>query len=239
MTTEKELKLKREFRESVDLHEPVNHRRYTFVKNNDQYTLSIGLRYDFQKINSKRDEVLGQWAMTDGIYNLYFQVHLESDSESSVGVKDAILRRTLASHIKQIIKADKSLINRHTYLKDSPVIIYFKSSLPYYNKIENWGKVQNYLNDENIDCINGNNAEIEIVKLLLIPYINREIEALYGKSKTYSLDNITLVNIESNGLNFNYNVLINANIDSGENASMSFTINKAGISINKVDKISC
>lgn len=230
-----------EYRDYVNEVEPIDHRRYTFVEMQDRDILSIGLRYDFQKVSSKRNEILGQWAMTDGNYNLYFELDLDRDDKvASVAVRDAIVRRCLANSIKKIIKEDSSLIDANEFLKESPVIIYFKSSLPYYNKVENWGLVINYLEDDNLEFINNNKIEGDIIKLLLMPHINNQLEFLYGEPKEFCLQKINIVKVENKGINHIYNIIISFPVEVGfgeDNIVMNFSVDREKVRMNKINRV--
>lgn len=230
-----------EYRDYVNEIEPIDHRRYTFIEMENKDVLSIGLRYDFQKVNSERNEILGQWGMTDGQYNLYFELNLDRDDKvASVAVRDAIVRRCLANSIKRILKEDSALIIANKFLEDSPVIIYFRSSLPYYNKVENWGLVKNYLEDDNLEFINDNKLEGDIIKLLLMPHINKHLEILYGEYKEFCLQKMNIVKVENKGIDYIYNIIVSLPIEveqDEENVVMNFSVDREKVRMNKINKM--
>lgn len=190
-----------EYKGSVDEVEPVDHRRYTFLQKEDSDKLVVALKFDSRNTDSDRNEILGEWAVSDNKYVLYFHINIDFDeSIQSVAVRDSIVRNGLAGAIKRILTIDKKLLENKKELFKSSIIIYFKCALPYYNRLENWGTVEEYLSDKDLKVLQYTRREVDIIKLLIKKHIEEKIYNFYNGNKEYKIDNIEIFNIESNEL---------------------------------------
>lgn len=188
-----------EYKGSVNEFEPINHRRYTFLKKEDIDKLVVALKFDSRNTDSDRNEILGEWAVSDDKYVLYFHVNIDFDeSIQSVAVRDSIVRNGLAESIKKILIIDKKLLNNKKELFKSSIIIYFKCALPYYNRLENWGIVEEYLSDKDLKVLQYSRREVDIIKLLIKEYIEDKISDFYNNDRNYKVNNIEIFDIESN-----------------------------------------
>ena len=190
-----------EYKGSVDEFEPVDHRRYTFLKKEDGDKLVVALKFDSRNTDTARNEVLGEWAVSDNKYVLYFHVNIDFDeSIQSVAVRNSIARNGLAESIKRILTIDKKLLENKKELFKSSIIIYFKCALPYYNRLENWGTVEDYLSNKDLKVVQYGRREVEIIKLLIKKYIEEKVCNFYDNDEEYKIENIDIFNIESNEL---------------------------------------
>lgn len=173
--------VKCQYKGSVNKFEPIAHRRYTFLEKENIDNLVVALRYDSRNSDSYRNEILGEWAITDGSYTLYFHINVQADANSqSVAVRNAMIRSSLPEKIRKIIRADVDFINKNEYLKKSAVIIYFKSTNSYYNRVEQWGNITDYLSDIDIKMYTDKLKEVEFIKVLMKPMIFEKLRELYG-----------------------------------------------------------
>ena len=187
-----------EYKGSVSAEQPINHRRYTFLEKEESDKLVIGLRFDSRNTDSKRNEILGQWAISDNRYVLYFHINIEADENmQSVALRDSMIRSKLVSCISRILKADMKLINSNEELLKAPVIIYFKCTLPYYNRVEKWGVTEEYLVSKNSKFGRHNRNEVEIIKLLIKEHIDEKIFDFYKEGKDYNVRDIEFIDIDS------------------------------------------
>lgn len=188
-----------EYKGSVNQTEPINHRRYTFLPKEEVDKLVVGLRFDSRNTDSNRNEILGQWAISDDRYVLYFHINIEFDENAqSIAVRDSIIRNSLADSIKKVLKAETKLLESKEELFKSPVIVYFKCALPYYNRVENWGTVEEYLSDKDLKVLQYSRKEVDIIKLLIQEHIEKKIFDFYKNNEDYKIGNIDFCNIESN-----------------------------------------
>ncbi|WP_297518998.1 staygreen family protein [uncultured Clostridium sp.] len=196
-----------DYKGSVNQDQPVNHRRYTFLEKEENDKLVIGLRFDSRNTSSNRNEILGQWAISDDRYVLYFHINIEADENvQSIAVRNSIIRSKLAGYIRKILNADKKLISLNEELFKSPIIVYFKCALPYYNRVENWGTVEEYLSEKDLIILQYNRREVEIIKLLTREHIDKKMFEFYNGSTDYKIGEIELVEIDSKEILGIYNL---------------------------------
>ena len=135
-------KLSVEFRDGVTTTEPIIQRRYTLTHSDitGDLFLTIALSYAYDKINTMRDEVLGEWIKKDESY--FYNVYLYVDGQFGSGVtaiRNFVFRRELPLALEAIRYGDREFFSAHPELDNSPIIVFFKSTNPRFNKIENWG----------------------------------------------------------------------------------------------------
>lgn len=141
-------KLSVEYVDGVSYTEPLIPRRYTLTHSDvtGQLFLNIGMRHAWEKINSMRDEVLGEWKYHGDI--LYFCVSLHVDQGQytpSVSAKrNEIFRRELPLALTAIRYGDRIFFNTYPYLEQAPIIINFLSVYPQFARQENWGTFQSF-----------------------------------------------------------------------------------------------
>lgn len=140
-------KLSVDFTIGVTPTEPIIPRRYTLTHSDitAELFLTIGLNYAYNKISSTRDEVLGEWIKMGG--KSFFHVYLYVDGgfgPAVTAIRNAIFRRELSLALEAIRYGDKSFFSAHPELDNAPIVVYFNSIYPYFNRIENWGNFSDY-----------------------------------------------------------------------------------------------
>ena len=140
-------KLHVEFREGATYTEPITYRRYTLTHSDEtaDMFLTIGLRFANDKVTSMRDEVLGEWMMMrEGyVYNVYVEIGGYSD-ETILARRNDIFRRELPLALEAIRYGDHRFFLVYPELNHCSIIVYFLSSNPKFNKVENWGTFSQY-----------------------------------------------------------------------------------------------
>ncbi|MDD3173953.1 MAG: staygreen family protein [Herbinix sp.] len=140
-------KLSVEFRDDVTTTEPIIPRRYTLTHSDitAELFLTIGENYAYDKITAMRDEVLGEWVNIGGSYFYYAYLNVDGESgQSMVVVRNFVFRRELPLALEAIRYGDRLLFNKHKELDYAPIIVFFISSNPEFNKVENWGTFSKY-----------------------------------------------------------------------------------------------
>ena len=140
-------KLSVEFRQGVTSAEPIMPRRYTLTHSDitAELFLTIGLNYAYDKINAMRDEVLGEWVNVKKQY--YYHVYLYVDGQlgpANATIRNKIFRRELPLALEAIRYGDNKFFSIHPELNYVPIIVYFISTIPELNRIENWGTFSEY-----------------------------------------------------------------------------------------------
>jgi hypothetical protein len=126
---------------------PVVPRRYTLTHSDitGELFLNIGINYAYDKINSMRDEVLGHWVKLGGYYFFYVYLYVDGHLGPCVTAKrNSIFIKELPLALKAIRYGDKRFYSSYPELDNVPILVYFNSINPYFNRIENWGTFSNY-----------------------------------------------------------------------------------------------
>jgi hypothetical protein len=140
-------KLSVEFRDGVTSAGPVMHRRYTLTHSDitAELFLTIGLKYAYDKINVMRDEVLGEWINKDGKFLYYVYLYIDGRFDPGMSaIRNAVFRRELPLALEAIRYGDHILFEQDERLDYVPIIVYFISEDPQFNKTENWGTFNDY-----------------------------------------------------------------------------------------------
>lgn len=140
-------KLSVEFRKGVTTTDPIIPRCYTLTHSDitAELFLTIGLTYAYDKTNAMRDEVLGEWVKNGE--NYFFHVYLCVDQKFDpkvAAIRDYIFRRELPLALEAIRYGDREFFSSHPELNYVPIIVYFISTNPEFDKIENWGTFSDY-----------------------------------------------------------------------------------------------
>lgn len=126
---------------------PIIPRRYTLTHSDltgDLY-LTIGPDFAYHKINPMRDEVLGEWLLKNNSYEYYVYLYVNGKFSSEIkAIRESIFRRELPLALEAIRYGDNSFFEANTRLDYVPIIVYFLSTDPTFNKVENWGTFSDY-----------------------------------------------------------------------------------------------
>lgn len=127
--------------------DPIIPRRYTLTHSDvtaDLY-LSIGLDFAYFKLNPMRDEVMGEWILNGESYIYYVYLFVNGQFISGdKAIREAVFRRELPIALEAIRYGDNDFFNAHPELDYVPIIVYFLSTDPMFNKTENWGTFSDY-----------------------------------------------------------------------------------------------
>ncbi|WP_160675549.1 staygreen family protein [Clostridium sp. C8-1-8] len=136
-----------EFRDGVTTVAPIIGRRYTLTHSDitAELFLTIGLNYAYDKTNSTKDEVLGEWIKKNN--ELYFHIYLVVSKDLNpilTAIRDYIFRKELPLAIEAIRYGDSQLFNTYPELDKSEIIVHFLSTCEHFNKVESYGPYHNY-----------------------------------------------------------------------------------------------
>lgn len=140
-------KLKVEFRGGVTSTEPIILRYYTLTHSDitAELFLTVDSQYAYDKINSMRDEVIGEWIKRGENYFCYIYLHVDGQIGSmTAAIRNYVFRRELPLALEAIRYGDREFFSAHSELNSSPIIVFFMSSNPRFNKTENWGHFSDY-----------------------------------------------------------------------------------------------
>ncbi len=134
--------------DGVTATDPVIPRRYTLTHsdNTGELFLSIGLFYNWEKINPLRDEVIGEWLQYGTSLFFYVYVHIDQGeySPSISSKRNEIFRRELPLALHALKYGDRLLFKKYPCLGQSPIIITFMSAYPQFAKQESWVTFQHF-----------------------------------------------------------------------------------------------
>lgn len=136
-------------------HGPIDGRRYTLTHSDfsGDLFLAIGLDFDTEAISGfytrlMRDEVLGEWLKQEGNYFLHVYCHVSGGIIlGTAGWRDSIFRHELPLVLRSICNGDKGIFETQPSMKDSDIFVHFISSNKKFNKVEQWGKPKDYLDE--------------------------------------------------------------------------------------------
>lgn len=140
-------KLSVEFRKGVTNTEPIIPRRYILTHSDitAELFLTIGLRYAYDKINDMRDEVLGEWVKKGENYLYHVYLYVSGPlAPGAADIRNYVFRRELPLALEAIRYGDREFFKAHSELNNSPIIVFFMSTNPQFNKTENWGTFSDY-----------------------------------------------------------------------------------------------
>ncbi|SHH70616.1 Staygreen protein [Clostridium grantii DSM 8605] len=126
---------------------PIMPRIYTLTHSDltAELFLNIGLKYAYDKINAMRDEVLGEWFKIGPNYFFYVHLYVDGDLGPTVtAIRNAIFIRELPLALQAIRYGDNKFFSAYPELDNVPILVYFNSINPYFNRIENWGTFSDY-----------------------------------------------------------------------------------------------
>lgn len=138
-------KLNVEYREGVTSRKPIIPRRYTLTHSDQtaELFLTIGPSFAYDRITDMRDEVLGEWI--EGRNQFFYYVYLMIDKEKgATTIRNYIFRKELPLALEAIRYGDNAFFRAHPELDYVPIIVFFQSKNPKYNKVENWGSFSRY-----------------------------------------------------------------------------------------------
>lgn len=126
---------------------PIIPRRYTLTHSDltgDLY-LTLGPDFAYYKITPMRDEVLGEWMINNNGYEYYVYLFVNGQFSSDIkAIRESIFRRELPLALEAIRYGDNSFFEANATLDYAPIIVYFLSTDPNFNKVENWGTFSDY-----------------------------------------------------------------------------------------------
>lgn len=131
---------------------PVLPRRYTLTHSDStgDLFLTIGADYDRRQVSGlytrlMRDEVLAEWVAGAQGPEMHVFCHVSGGIVfGDAGMRDGIFRRELPLVLEAFRYGDRALFAAHRELDHSPVVVYFRSHLPKFNRSEVWGTPADY-----------------------------------------------------------------------------------------------
>lgn len=136
-----------EMRDYVTPHEPIMGRRYTMTHSDETADLyvTIGKGYAEDQVEEIRDEVRMQFEDTENGLILMGEVLIDGDGvEGRKEIRNDIFAREMDIALQAIRYADQKLFQCMPELDEIPVLIWFRSMDPEYNKLYDYGTMSEY-----------------------------------------------------------------------------------------------
>lgn len=140
-------KLSVTFTPGVTLTDPIIGRKYTISYSNvsGEISMWISLRYLFEKVREGEQGIFGGWGTYYGQYAFYmFLSYGESTDPSALTMQERAFRSLIPSVLSAIKTEDRAFFLTHLELNYVPIIVYYVSRNPNFNRAENWGTFSMY-----------------------------------------------------------------------------------------------
>jgi len=128
-------------------------RRYTLTHSDStgDLFLTINCDYDENQISKlytrfMRDEVLAEWIEDNNQYELHIYVHVSGGFVFGwARLRERIFKFHMPLVLNALIYGDKELFEIYPLLNNARIIVHFNSKKKKYNKVEDYGIVNNYV----------------------------------------------------------------------------------------------
>lgn len=140
-------KINIKYKDNIGITAPVLDRKYTITHSDStgELFITVGLSFDYQKVNPIRDEVLLEWIIVHNSPVLYGQVLVDGEGISGNSkLRNDIFLKELPKVLQNIRQKENRLFELYPELGEAFVWIEFKSELPEYHNIYNFGKINDY-----------------------------------------------------------------------------------------------
>ncbi|TXT63333.1 MAG: hypothetical protein BAJALOKI3v1_390027 [Promethearchaeota archaeon] len=137
---------------SIETEKSILQRKYTLTHSDftGDLFLTINCSYDNEEISNfysklMRDEVLAEWIKGEYEYELHVYLHVSGGYViGGAWLRERIFRHHLPHVLKVIRYADKDLFDKYPKLDDAKIIVHFQSPKKKYNKLEDYGQLNDY-----------------------------------------------------------------------------------------------
>lgn len=221
-----------EFRNGIKDENPIDGRKYTLVHSDEtgELFLTTALTYAYDKVNlMTRDEVFGDWKRIDDRFILKVYVYVDGiGGREEAAKRNTIFRKELPLALSAIRYGDRKFLEDHNELLNSSIIVRFISAYDEFNKIENYGTIDDYSvrmeSNSNMEktymeesIFNDKDPLVnEFIVTLLNPHIKEEIIKLYKKDMYYCLKDVQVLELikgrTDNKCEFNYKIYIGVKV---------------------------
>lgn len=127
---------------------PILDRKYTLTHSDKtgELFLYIDNNFNYDKIDSNRDEVLFEWKLINNMPHLYGYVHITNGdfNEEQAKKRMEIFLKELPLAIEALRYGDRNIFKKHPDLDAAPIYIRFRSSIQKFNKMKYFGIPADY-----------------------------------------------------------------------------------------------
>jgi hypothetical protein len=145
-------KLHVKFAGDVELERVTHPRRYTLTHSDrtGDLFLTIGAEYDQQSISGwytrlMRDEVMAEYRVEEGNPELHVYCHVSGGIIiGTAGWRYRIFRYHMPMVLQAFCYGDQCFLRANPEYQLAAIFVHFKSTRSRYNKVEHWGRVEEY-----------------------------------------------------------------------------------------------
>ncbi|MFT5874701.1 MAG: hypothetical protein ACI8WT_003672 [Clostridium sp.] len=126
---------------------PLIPRKYTLTHSDitGELFLTIAAKYEYDKINDMRDEVLAEWSMFNNEYALIVNIMVDKEKNPVMSaVRNNIFVKELPLALRALRYGDREFFIENSFLDEAPIYIKFNSVYPMFNRQELWGTPSDY-----------------------------------------------------------------------------------------------
>lgn len=205
----------------------------TYLKSSNSMSIIIDKNEDKSKNIYRGEGLCGRWCCENDKYMLFFQINVISKKKGYDKVKerDKVIREELPLMINAIRKTEEKFLGEYKDLDNAEIFIKFNSLYDDFYKVENWGKLRNYIDidikDEktiregeiNNKLIKQQN-KIKMNESLILNFLYYHIELflfpMYGKDVKFLINDMNILNIEEvndiNGIGKNHEIVVSVKL---------------------------
>ncbi|MEG1002689.1 MAG: staygreen family protein [Clostridium sp.] len=136
-----------EYRDKVTKVSPIKGRKYTMTHSDETADLfvTVGLNYAEDRIDKIRDEVKLEWIEEDGKLILYGEVLIDGEGISgNERIRNNIFMKEMPLALQSVRYGDRELFKNNEHLDCAIILIHFKSDIPKYDRVCNFGSMEMY-----------------------------------------------------------------------------------------------
>ncbi|MEG1481326.1 staygreen family protein [Clostridium sp.] len=136
-----------EYRDKVTKVSPIKGRKYTMTHSDETADLfvTVGLNYAEDKVSKIRDEVRLEWVEEEGKLILYGEVLIDGEGISgNERIRNNIFMKEMPLALQSVRYGDRELFENNEHLDCAIILIHFKSDIPKYDRVCNFGSMEMY-----------------------------------------------------------------------------------------------
>ncbi|MEG2740020.1 staygreen family protein [Clostridium sp.] len=136
-----------EYRDKVTKVSPIKGRKYTMTHSDETADLfvTVGLNYAEDKVSKIRDEVRLEWVEEEGKLILYGEVLIDGEGISgNERIRNNIFMKEMPLALQSVRYGDRELFKNNEHLDCAIILIHFKSDIPKYDRVCNFGSMEMY-----------------------------------------------------------------------------------------------
>lgn len=200
----------------------------TYLKSSNSIEVNIDRDEDKSKNIYKGEGLCGRWCYENNKYMLFFQINIKSeDGYDKLIEKNKEVRENIPLMIKAIRKVEEKLCMKNKNLEDAEIFIKFNCKEDDFYKVENWGKLKSYIEEEyknekvsmekdTSDYIAKQKNKITMRESVILNLISYHIELFlfprYGKNIGFLINNMKIISMEEilnmNGIGNDYELVV-------------------------------